>query len=78
MSDAIYCRIMVFDCARRARMASSPEVVTYWRRLGLRWLRLEDQTEGRMPATTEAAALAEQFVKGARPARKYRWLLWAL
>jgi len=46
MSYASYCQDQGIDCARRARMASSPEVVTYWRHLGLRGLRLEDQAEG--------------------------------
>jgi uncharacterized membrane-anchored protein len=46
MSYASCCQDHGIDCARRARMASSPEVVTYWRHLGLRGLRLEDQAEG--------------------------------
>jgi hypothetical protein len=46
MSYANYCQHQSIDCARRARLASSPEVAAYWRRLGFRWLRLADQAEG--------------------------------
>ena len=65
MSYASYCQDQGIDCARRARMASSPEVVTYWRHLGLRGLSrlLKNVVEGsrcatliqrgRVPETTE-------------------------
>jgi hypothetical protein len=43
---ASYCQDQATECARRARLASSPEVATYWRCLGLRWLRLEEQAQG--------------------------------
>jgi hypothetical protein len=46
MSYANYCQDQGIDCARRARMASSPEVAAYWRRLGFRWLKLAEQAEG--------------------------------
>ena len=46
MSYASYCQDQSTDCARRARLASSPEVATYWRCLGLRWLRLAEQAQG--------------------------------
>jgi hypothetical protein len=46
MSHASYCHDQSIDCARRARLASSLEVAAYWRRLGLRWLRLVEQAEG--------------------------------
>jgi hypothetical protein len=46
MSYASYCQDQGVDCARRARLASSPEVATYWRCLGFRWLRLAEQAEG--------------------------------
>jgi hypothetical protein len=45
-SYASYCQDQSTDCARRARLASSPEVATYWRCLGLRWLRLSEQAQG--------------------------------
>lgn len=45
-SYARYCQDQVADCARRASLASSPEVATYWRRLGFRWLKLTEQQEG--------------------------------
>jgi hypothetical protein len=44
-SYASYCQDQSTDCARRARLASSPEVATYWRCLGLRWLRLAEQAQ---------------------------------
>ena len=43
---ASYCQDQGIDCARRARLARSPEVATYWRSLGFRWLRLAEQSEG--------------------------------
>ena len=39
------CQDQATECARRARLASSPEVATNWRCLGLRWLRLEEQAQ---------------------------------
>jgi hypothetical protein len=47
MSYASYCQDQSIDCARRARLASSPEVAAYWRRLGFRWLRLAEQAAPR-------------------------------
>ena len=44
-SYASYCQDQSTDCARRARLASSPEVASYWRCLGLRWIRLADQAQ---------------------------------
>ena len=45
-SYASYCQYQGIDCARRARLARSPEIATYWRSLGFRWLRLAEQAEG--------------------------------
>src|SRR5499427_5003912 len=45
-SYASYCQDQGIDCARRASLARSPEVATYWRSLGFRWLRLAEQSEG--------------------------------
>ena len=39
-SYASYCHDQATACARRARLASSPEIVAYCRNLQLRWLRL--------------------------------------
>jgi hypothetical protein len=44
-SYTTYCQDQGIDCARRARLASSPDVAAYWRRLGFRWLRLAEQAE---------------------------------
>jgi len=43
---ASYCQDQGIDCARRARLARSPEVATYWRGLGVRWLRLAEKAQG--------------------------------
>src|SRR5215467_12223270 len=43
MSYESYCQDQGIDCARRARLARSSEVATYWRSLGLRWLRIAEQ-----------------------------------
>jgi hypothetical protein len=54
-SYASYCQDQSTDCARRARLASSPEVATYWRCLGLRWLRLAEQAQGPSGALVNAS-----------------------
>jgi hypothetical protein len=45
MSYASYCQDQGVDCARRARLARSLEVATYWRCLGFRWLMLAEQAQ---------------------------------
>jgi hypothetical protein len=44
-SYASYCQGQAAECARRARLASSPEIVAYCRSLELRWLRLAEQAQ---------------------------------
>ena len=44
-SYAKYCRDQAAECARRVRMASSPEVAASCRDLGLRWLKLAEKAE---------------------------------
>src|SRR5689334_10593781 len=38
-----YCQRQASDCARRARLASSPEIKAYHRHLGLRWIKLAEK-----------------------------------
>ena len=45
MSYASYCQDQATVCARRARLASSPEIVAYCRNLQFRWLRLAAQAQ---------------------------------
>jgi len=55
-SYASYCQDQGIDCARRARLARSLEVATYWRCLGFRWLRLAERaqrTEGALGRASE-------------------------
>jgi hypothetical protein len=40
-----YCQDQARDCARRARLASSPEMVAYCRTLKFRWLTLAEQAQ---------------------------------
>lgn len=56
-----YCQDQSTDCARRARLASSPEVATYWRCLGLRWLRLAEHAQGPSGALVNASDEASSF-----------------
>jgi hypothetical protein len=42
-SYAKYCQEQATACARRARLANSPEIVAYCRRLEFRWLSLAEQ-----------------------------------
>lgn len=59
-SYATYCEDHAADCARRARLATSPEVAIYCRRLGLRWLRLAEQAQGAAaPGWTHDATLRQ-------------------
>jgi hypothetical protein len=44
-SYASYCRNQAAECARRARLASSPEIATERRNLGLRWLKLAERAK---------------------------------
>jgi hypothetical protein len=45
-SYATYCRDQATDCARRARLAMSPEIAAYFQGLGQRWLRLAEHAQG--------------------------------
>jgi hypothetical protein len=44
-SYASYCQDQATDCARRARLASTPEIVAHCRSLEYRWLRLAERAE---------------------------------
>jgi hypothetical protein len=44
-SYVMYCRAQAAECARRAKLASSPELATERRNLGLRWLRLAEKAK---------------------------------
>ena len=45
-SYAKYCRDQAAECARRVKLANSPEVAASCRNLGLRWLNLARKAEG--------------------------------
>ena len=60
-SYVMYCRAQAAECARRAKLASSPEVAASHRSLGLRWLRLAEKAQAAPFGRTskpESAALA--------------------
>jgi hypothetical protein len=42
-SYARYCDRQAAECARRARLASSPDVKAYHQRLGLQWRKLTEK-----------------------------------
>src|SRR5262245_3746945 len=44
-SYASYCQDQATDCARRARLASTPEIVAHCRGLECRWLRLAQRAQ---------------------------------
>lgn len=44
-SYAKYCRDQAAECARRARLASSPDIVANSRSLELRWLKLAEKAD---------------------------------
>jgi len=64
-SYAKYCRDQAAECARRVKLASSPEVAASCRELGLRWLKLAEKAErtSRPLGNTSKATVAI----GARP-----------
>jgi hypothetical protein len=43
MSYVKYCQVQAAECARRAKLASSPELAAERRLLGLRWLKLAEK-----------------------------------
>ena len=51
-SYSTYCQEQATDCARRARLARSPDVVAYYQGLELRWLSLAGHAQ-------EGAAVAD-------------------
>jgi hypothetical protein len=61
-SYAKYCRDQAADCARRARIASSPEVIANCKMLQERWLKLASKAdiESRRPALPASFALARR------------------
>jgi hypothetical protein len=44
-----YCREQAAKCARRATLASSPEVVAHFRNLEQRWLKFAEKADGKSP-----------------------------
>ncbi len=59
-SYASYCQDQVCACARRARLATSPEIVAYCRNLEVRWLRLvakAQETDGALGRESGQAAI---------------------
>jgi hypothetical protein len=66
-SYATYCRNQAAECARRARLASSPDIAANCRDLGLRWLKLaeKENAPGRPlgNAIKGAAAIAPALAK---------------
>jgi len=61
-SYAKYCRDQAAECARRVKLASSPEVAASCRELGLRWLKLAEKAERTSRPLGKAAVAI-----GARP-----------
>jgi len=57
-SCASYCQDQATDCARRARLARSPEIVSHCRSLEFRWLRLAEQAQATGGALGHASDLA--------------------
>jgi hypothetical protein len=53
----MYCQAQAAECARRAKLANSPEIAAERRALGLRWLRLAEKAKaaGRICEAASAA-----------------------
>jgi hypothetical protein len=56
----MYCQAQAAECARRAKMASSPELAAERRSLGLRWLRLAEKAKATPLARARAPASTAQ------------------
>jgi len=59
-----YCKAQAAECARRAKLASSPELAAERRSLGLRWLKLAEKAKA-MPLGRPREA--ESAAQGLRP-----------
>ncbi|MFL6823014.1 MAG: hypothetical protein ACJ8FA_10630 [Xanthobacteraceae bacterium] len=59
-SYVMYCLAQAAECARRAKLASSPQIAAERRALGLRWLRLAEKARasGRMRDPSSAGQTA--------------------
>ena len=62
-----YCQRQAAECARRVKLARSPEVVTHYRSLGLRWLKLAQKERARRGLKSWFAARPGDVVRGAEP-----------
>ena len=70
MSDyAKYCQDQATACARRAGLASSPEIVTYCRNLEFRWLKLAKQAHETGGVLGHERNLTVDFASAAGEAR---------
>jgi hypothetical protein len=56
-----YCQDQATACARRARLASSPEIIAYCRDLEFRWLRLAEQAHETGGALDHESGLTATF-----------------
>jgi len=57
----MYCRDQAAECARRARLANSPEVAANCLKLELRWIKLAERAElgfGRSAASSAGAPVS--------------------
>ena len=65
---AKYCQDQATACARRAGLASSPEIVTYCRNLEFRWLKLAKQAHETGGALGHESSLSVTLPLQERPA----------
>jgi hypothetical protein len=72
-SYAKYCRDQAAECTRRAKLASSPDIVANCRSLALRWLTLAEKADvpGRLLGNPikRAAAMEPALAKAGRGIR---------
>ena len=67
-----YCQHQATECARRARMAASPNVAEHHRRLGLAWLKLAENERVTRVSRTATEAIADTT------RRSWRNILWPI
>src|SRR5262245_65968840 len=70
-SYANYCQDQAADCARRARLASSPEIIVYCRNLELRWLKRAEKAGDALGHENDPAVTLLPLRHAA--AATYRW-----
>ena len=64
-----YCQRQAEECARRARLAASPDVSDHHRKLGLEWLKLAEKERAKARLRATPSRLAGEAVQAVTTTR---------